>query len=61
LIFFFEEPNRDFSPMATAQEDQPLMVLVELIRSYARFLLPALGVGFGNELKQILIAFAIPG
>jgi hypothetical protein len=61
LLVFFEEPSGDFSPMATAQDDQPLVVLVELIRSYAWFLLPALGVGFGDELKQILVAFSIPG
>ncbi len=47
--------------MATAQDYEPLVVLVELIRRYAWFLLPALGVGFGDKLKQILVAFAIPG
>jgi hypothetical protein len=61
LLVFFEEPSGNFSPLATAQDYEPLVVLVELIRSYAWFLLPALGVGFGDELKQILVAFSISG
>ena len=61
LLVFFEEPSRDFSPMATAHNYEPLVVLIKLIRRYARFLLPALGVGFSDKLKKILVAFAIPG
>jgi hypothetical protein len=61
LPVFFEEPSGNFSAMATAQDYEPLVVLVELIRRYAWFLLPALGVGFSDKLKQILVAFAIPG
>jgi hypothetical protein len=61
LLVFFEKPSGDFSPMATAQDDQSLVVMVELIRGYAGFLLPALGMGIGDELKQILVAFSIPG
>jgi hypothetical protein len=61
LLVFLEEPSGNFSPLATAQDYEPLVVLVELIRSYAWFLLPALGVGFGDELEQILVAFPISG
>lgn len=38
-----------------------MAVIVQLARGYSGSLLPTLGMGFGDELEEILVTFQIPG
>jgi hypothetical protein len=46
--------------MAPAQDDEPSSMFIEMICAYSRFVLPALGMSFGDELEKVFITLSIP-